>query len=125
MSLILDIVDYIAANSALVVDTSLFVGEEESDSPDQCVTVIGSPGFDTESGMEVRPFQVIAKDTAYVDAETIAKTVYDLLKNKPGFSSILTDVFYCEVLNSPYPLDRDARGRHVFVSNFIIRKRES
>ena len=125
MSLVLDIADYVAANSYLVVDTDLFVGEELSDSPDPCVTIVGSPGYDTESGVEIRPFQVIAKDAAYVSAEDLAKVVFDLLKNKPGFPSILENVFYCEVLSSPFPLGRDARGRYIFISNFIIRKKES
>ena len=123
MSLELDIADYIALNTSLVVDTDLFVGDESHDSPDACVTIVGSPGYDTESGLEVRPIQVIAKDTSYVPAQELAVEVYDLLKNQPGFPTTIEDVFYCVVLNSPFPLDRDARGRYIFVSNHIFRQR--
>ena len=122
MSLELGIADYLAANVAsLTVDTNLFVGDELSDSPDECVTIVGSPGYDNESGIEYRPFQVIVKNTSYVPTQTLAYEVYDLLKNKPGFPSTIVGVLYCEVVNSPFPLDRDARGRWVFSMNFLLR----
>lgn len=122
MSLELEILDYIAANiSDLTVDVNLFPGEEIPDSPDECVTVVGSPGYDNESGIEFRPFQVIVKNTSYVPTQTLAYEVYDLLKNKPGFPSTIEGVFYCEVTNSPFPLQRDARGRWVFSMNFLLR----
>ena len=124
MTLELDIADYLAANiGSLTVDTNLFVGEPE-DSPDECVDIVGSPGYDTESGIEVRPFQVITKNTSYVPTQDLAYDIYDLLKNKPGFPSTIEGVFYCEVINSPFPLQRDARGRWVFSMNFLIRMLE-
>ena len=100
MSLILDFADYIEANSSLVLDTNLFVGEPIG-SPDSCVIVLGSSGIDEESGLERRGLQILAKDKSYESALTLADTVYDLLKNKPGFDSI-SDIFYCQVINSPY-----------------------
>ena len=122
MSLELDIADYLASEiAALVVDANLFVGDEPADSPDECVTIVGSPGYDNESGIEIRPFQVIVKNTSYVPTQTLAYDVYDLLMNKPGFPSTIEDVFYCEVLNSPSPLQRDERGRWVFSMNFLLR----
>jgi len=125
VSLELDVLDYIAANTSLVVDTDLHLGKEPDDSLSACVTVIGSPGYDTESGIEIRPIQVIAKDVAYEDAHDLAYTVHDLLGNKPGFTNIIENVFYSEVLNAPFPLDQDARGRYIFISNYIIRKRSA
>ncbi len=122
MSLELDIIDYIALNAAsLVVDTNLFPGDEPDDSPDECVTVVGSSGYDNESGIEVRPFQIIVKNTSYVPTQTLAYDIFDMFKNKPGFPSTIEGVFYCEVINSPFPLDRDARGRRVFSMNFLLR----
>lgn len=121
MTLELDIADYLAANTgSLVVDTNLFVGEPP-DSPDECVGVVGSPGYDTESGIEIRPFQVIVKNTSYVPTQELAYEIYNLLKNRPGFPTTIEGVFYCEVINSPFPLDRDARGRWVFSMNFLLR----
>ncbi len=124
MSLALDVCDYIhSCIPTLVVDTNLFDGSEPNDSPDSCVTVIESPGgSDNWSGLETRPFQIIAKDVAYEQAHDLIYSVYDILKNKPGFSTIISNVFYCEVLSAPYPLDRDERDRYVFTSNFIVRK---
>jgi len=125
MSLELDVADYIAANSSLVVDTDLHPGKEPDDSLNPCVTIIGSPGYDTESGVEIRPIQVITKDMAYEDTYDLADIVHKLLGNKPGFPNIIENVFYSEVLNAPFPLDQDARGRHIFIANYIIRKRSS
>lgn len=125
MSLELDIADYLAANVAsLTVDTNLYIGDEPPDSPDECVTIIGSPGYDTESGIEIRPFQIIVKNTSYVPTQELAYEVFEPLKNKPGFPSTIGGVFYCEVINSPFPLQRDARGRWVFSMNFLIRMLE-
>lgn len=125
MALEVDIADYIASKiPALVVDVNLFIGEELHDSPDACITIVGSPGTDTESGMEIRTFQIITKDTAYIDTQDLALEVHDLFKNKPGFPDTIEDVFYCEVIGSPSPVDRDSRGRYIFTSNYIIRKRE-
>ena len=125
MSLELTVIDYIAGNSDLVVDTNLFVGKEPIDSPDECMTVLASPGYDSESGLEVRAIQVISKDVAYESANELAYIAHDLLGNKPGFTDTIENVFYSEVLSAPYPLDQDERGRYVFVSNYIIRQRSS
>jgi len=125
MSLELDVLDYIASKTSLVVDTDLHLGKEPDDSLDACVTVIASPGYDTESGVEIRPIQVITKSAAYEDASDFAYIVHNLLGNKAGFPSIVENVFYSEVLNAPFPLDQDARGRYIFIANYIIRKRSA
>ena len=124
MSLTLDICDYIHSQDAsLIIDTNLFPGSEPDDSPDECVTIIESPGgTENWSGMEIRPFQVIAKAASFEPANTLAYSVYDILKNKPGFLTIISNVFYCEVLSMPCPIDQDDRDRYVFTSNFIIHK---
>lgn len=122
MSLSVDIATYIAANSSLTLDTDLFVADEPVDSPDTCVIIISSPGsYDTESGLEKRAIQALAKAKTFVDAETEANIVFDLLKNKPGFDSI-DNIFYSDVLSAPYPVDRDDRSRYVFTMNFLISK---
>ena len=123
MSFILDLVDYIASQTTLVVDTDLFLADELDDSPDACVTVSSSPGsFRNESGIDMQAVQILVKDTAFITTETRALEVFNLLANKPGFGS-LGDVFYSEVLNAPFPVDRDERGRYIFSMNLIIRKR--
>ena len=73
MALEVDIADYIASKiSSLVVDVNLFIGEEVFDSPDACVTVVGSTGIDSESGIEIRMFQLITKVIAYIDTQDLA-----------------------------------------------------
>lgn len=123
MSFILDLVDYIASQTTLVVDTDLFISDELDDSPDACVTVFSSPGsFRNESGIDIQAVQILVKDEAFIPTETRALEVFNLLANKPGFGD-LEDVFYSEVLNAPFLVDRDERGRYVFSMNLIIRKR--
>ncbi len=122
MSLVLDIATYIATNSALVLNTSIFIGEEPSNVANTYALVMPSPGgFDNESGVEFRPIQILCYALSFIDAEILAYTIYNLLKNKPGFDTV-SSVFYCEVLGSPYPADRDTRGRFVFSLNFMIKK---
>jgi len=123
MSFIQDLADYVASNTSLVVDTDLFIAEEPASSPDECVILITSPGSTkSESGLDMQAVQVLSKGKSFIAAESLAQTVFDLLANKPGFSG-LTDIFYCEVLNSPFPVEVDGRGRYIFSSNFIIKKK--
>jgi len=124
MSFIQDLADYIAANTTLVIDANMYIGEEPVSSPDECITLLTSPGSSrTESGMDVQVLQVLAKGKSFIAAEDLAQIVHDLLANKPGFDG-LEDVLYSEVINSPYPVDRDGRGRYVFSSNYIMRKKQ-
>lgn len=124
MSFILDMADYVAANTTLVIDTDLYIGEEAVNSPDECVTILSSPGsFRTESGLDIQTVQILVKGKSFISAEELSQVVYNLLANKPGFDG-LDGIFYCEVLNAPYPAERDARGRYIFTMNFVIRKRQ-
>jgi len=123
MSLVEDVADYIASEIATwVVDTNLFMSDESPDSPDKCTVVRASPGGrDHESSLEERAIQVLVKNTAPVTCEEDAEEIYDILANKPGFSGI-SDIFYCEALNPPYPVTQDNRGRWVFTFNLLFRK---
>lgn len=116
-----DLVDYIETNTSLVIDTDLFIGADQPNTPVKCVFVMEfAGGADDWSGHGTRPVQVLSKNLTYLTAEALANTVYDLLSNKAGFSS-LSDVFYCEVLNRPFPVGRDQRGSYIFSSNFLFR----
>ena len=123
MSLVADVADFIASKLATwVVDTNLFMSDEPPDSPDKCLIIRASPGSrDHESGLKERAVQVIMKNLAPITCEEDANEVYDILANKPGFDGI-SNIFYCEALNAPYPVDQDERGRWVFVFNLLFRK---
>ena len=121
MAFIEDLVDYIETNTSFVIDTDLFIGADQPNTPAKCVFVMEfAGGADDWSGHGTRPIQVLAKDLTYLTAEALANTVYDLLSNKPGFST-LSNIFYCEVLNRPFPIGRDQRGSYIFSSNFLFR----
>lgn len=126
MSLVLDIADYIATKEGLVLDTNLFIGYEPTDSPDSCMIVSESPGgYEKECGMEIRAIQILTKDIAYVTTENRARAVHEHFKNVAGFSDTITGVRFCEVINSPFSIDRDERKRWIFSSNYLITKEET
>lgn len=117
------LVGYIEDNSSLVIDTDLFIGADVPSSPARCVLVTEfAGGFEQWDGHKTQPVQVLAKDLTYLTAQALANTVYDLLVNKPGFTADgLGDVFFCDVLNRPFPIGRDQRGSYIFSSNFLFR----
>jgi hypothetical protein len=116
-----DLVDYIETNTSLVIDTDLFIGADQPDTSAKCVFVMEfAGGGENWSGQITRPVQVLSKDLTYLTAEALANVVYDLLSNKAGFLT-LSDVFFCEVLNRPFPVGRDQRGSYIFSSNFLFR----
>jgi len=127
MSLTANLVAYIATNSALTVDTDLFVGQIMSDVPNHAVWIQeGLGSSENESGIESHLINVYAQDATFLLAETLAMLVYDLLAHKPGFSGddlSSEDIFYCEPLGMPGVLNQDAKGRYVFLTTFMVRKR--
>jgi len=127
MSLTANLTDYLETNLSLTIDTDLFVGQVESDLPDHAVWVREAPGStETESGLESRIIEVFAQDKTFLLGEALAYTVYNLLAHKPGFSGddlSSENIFYCEPQGMPGILHRDAKGRYVFLTTFMVRKR--
>lgn len=125
MSLIVDIVDYVDAQTSLTIDVDLFVGGETPSATEKSVVVRETPSsFQTWSGMQTRAVQFLIKELSYVAAETLANQIFDLFAHKPGLSSgsVAQGVFYVDVINRPALLDRDERGACLFVFNLIFRK---
>ena len=125
MSLVVNIVNFIDAQTSLTADTDLFVGGESVGAPDKGVTVreLGPSSIQNRSGMEGRAVQILIKELAYVDAETLAETVFNLLAQKPGVvvGDIDENIFYVDVINRPGLIDRDERGAYIFAFNLLIR----
>jgi len=124
MSFLSDLAGIIETGVAsLTIDTNLFVGADVLSAPAKSVTVRTSPGgVENESTMITQAVQVLSKDLSYAAAETIADSVNDVLKNKPGFSA-LSNVYYCEVIGMPAMIDRDSRGSYIFSANYLFRRR--
>jgi len=126
MSLIVNIVEYIDAQTTLTADTDLFVGGEIHDATDKAVIVreLGPSSIQNYSGMETRAVQFLIKELAYVNAETLAETVFNLFAHKPGFPTLDLDedIFYVDVINRPGLIDRDERGAYIFAFNLLIRR---
>ena len=126
MSLIVNIVEFIDAKTSLTADTDLFVGGEAYDAPDKAVIVreLGPSSTQNESGMETRAIQFLIKELAYVNAETLAETVFDLFAHKSGFTigELNENIFYVDVINRPGFVKRDERGAYIFVFNLLFKK---
>ena len=125
MSLIVSVVDYIAAQTSLVVDVDLFIGGELPGATEKSVVVKETPSStQNRSGLQTRAVQFLIKELGYVTAETLAEQLFDLFAHKPGFSSgdVAQGVLYVDVINRPALLDRDARGACIFVFNLLFRK---
>ena len=126
MVLIENLVSFIEENTSLVVDTDLFIGAFEVSSPRRCVAVSEfAGGLSSWSGMNTQPIQVLSKDITYLLAEALAFTVHNLLDEKAGFSFTgLSGIFYCLVLDRPFPIGRDKAGSFIFSSNYLLRMTE-
>ena len=126
MSLIVNIVNFIDAETSLTADVDLFVGGELSGAPNKAVIVreLGPSSGQNYSGMQGRAIQFLIKELAYVNAETLAETVFNLFAHKPGFAvgDIDENIFYVDVINRPGLVDRDERGAYVFAFNLLIRR---
>lgn len=126
MSLTVNIVEYLETNLSLTIDTDLFIGQIESDLPNHAVWVQESPGStENESGLESRLIEIFVQDATFLLSEVLAKTVYDLLAHKPGFSGddlSSENIFYCEPQGMPGILHQDAKGRYVFLITFMVYK---
>lgn len=117
-----NLVDYIAAQVSLTLDTDLFLGMFIVDAPERSVCVLEiSPGFESESGMMVHPIQVLSRDEDYTGSRSLLYSVHEVLRNKAGFSG-LGDVKYCQVLNSPRFISKLDDGTFVFGSDYLVKR---
>lgn len=116
-----DLTYFIAENTSLTMDVDLFIGADQVDTSAKTVIVSEfAGGLETWPGHITHPVQVLAKDLTYMTAEALAYIIYDLLANKPGFST-LANVFFCDVLNRPFLIGRDPRGSFIFSANYLFK----
>lgn len=123
MSFIRDLTAYIADNTYLTMDTSIFVGDFISSSPSEsvAVTFVGR-GNESESGIVSREVYILARSKSYPAARTLAYIVFDLLKAPEGFS--LDDSIYTtETANMPYLQRRDG-SLFVFAMSLIFNRKQ-
>jgi len=126
-TLISDLLDYIATQASLTVDTDLFLGSEVPNIRGDLAVLRHIPGsVENESGLEEIMMQALCKGDSYVSGKTLADTIYEIINHKPGFSDASLashDIFYCEPAGMPYPIGRDDQAGYLFAVNFILRKR--
>lgn len=121
MSFIRDLARYIADNSILVMDTTIFVGDFLRSSPDECVvvTLLGGGG-ESESGIVGQDVHVVIRSRSYPAARALAYIVFDILKPPEGYD-INGSVFTTEIINMPYMADRDGH-LYLFAMDITINR---
>ena len=125
MSFISDIADYIEDQVAgLTVDTNVFIGADIFDCPRKSVVASELSGHvENESHLIQHPVQILSKDATYADARSLAYSINAIFANKPGFASIISNVFYCDILSGPACISRHADSGYVFSTNYLFRRR--
>jgi len=126
--LIKEITQYIAANTSLVVGSTLFAGFTESDAPRTCVIVQElDPAIADYLLTDVvqKPIRVLVRGATYWTTEATARSVFDLLHGKMQVTLpvVTSGTTYCVNITGthPYYLGKDANGSHVFVVNFMVK----
>ncbi len=123
-----ELTTYIDNNTSLAIGSTLFAGFTESDAPATCVIVEEiDPAIADYLHTDVvqKPIRMISRGTSYWTARTNANTVFDLLHGAMQITLpvITSGVTYCVNITGtkPYYMGRDAKGSHVFVSNFMCK----
>ena len=130
MALLPDVGTYLAAAGlSLTVGTNLFYGRLP-DSPDKCVAIYESNGAtpietmsdNTEPPVVHPGLQVLARDAAYADAQSLAEDVWQKLTLVTN--ETLTSTLYLRVapVQQPAPIERDSQDRVLFSCNFDVLK---
>ena len=127
MTLLLDLGNHL--NSAtiptedLTIGTNLFLGRLP-DAPDTCVALYQSGGsapddqFGSAAPKVERPsVQVRVRSADYATAEALAGDVWGVLVLVANQTLTATRYLRLSVEQSPFPLERDAQDRPVFVFN--------
>lgn len=129
MALLDDIGTYVAANTSLVLGTSLFLSlmPDESDNlvglyentgiiP---VSTLGSSGLPK---IERPELQFIVRNTSYATGRALSNTLWELLTSVAN--QTLSGTFYhrIEATSSPFVFERDISRRVLFSCNFNVMK---
>ena len=118
-----DVAEYMEDQSIGTVGTTIFVGYMPDD-PDDCISVTqyaGRPPFSKER-YERPGVQVRVRAVNQENAETTVFGIFNLLHDKEHVTMESRMYEHVEATASPSALGPDAKGRYVWVVNFIVLK---
>lgn len=130
--MIRELATYVANNTSLALESTLWAGFRPSHAPDRCVALLESTGglvnsYFPDAGE--KPVQILSRAESYWDARADIYTVFDLLKSKaqvtlPVVGSTTYKAEFIEAQTFPQSVGQDERGLWEFSSNLVIRIRE-
>lgn len=131
--MIKEITTYIANNTSLTLESTLFGGFRPDSAPDTCVVVLETSGGSVNSYFPdagEKSIQILSRAKSYWTARSNIHLVFDALKSKaqvtlPVISGNPTyKAEFIEAQEFPQSVGQDERGLWEFSQNFIFRIRE-
>lgn len=119
MSVAKDVVDFVAANSAFVIGTDLFLGKLQL-GDDTGVTIMETIGHENETNMVSQGIRIMAFYNDYLAAQMACQTVYNLIAYNNGFISNSNHYFNCVPMNTPNLFSDNIHGKVVFAATFVV-----
>ena len=121
-----EICDWIDANSAFTLGTTLQCGHRLASAPDRCAVVQETGGGETnfdQRDMEWVQIQIVTRGETYFDARDDARTLHALIHGAAGVefgSSPNTYRATITAVNPPQYIGQDETRRYEFSTNYRV-----
>lgn len=119
----IDIAEYLQTQAIGTVGTNIFVGYLP-DTPTTAIAIYDTAGRPSQIHEIDRPnFQVVVRDTSYLNAATKIQSIQALLQNLTN--TTINGQFYADISNlqAPFSIGRDEEKRVEFRQNYVTIKR--
>lgn len=123
MTTAMDIAAYLQTQAIGTLNTDLFIGFLP-DAPDAAIAIYDTAGRPSEiHGIDRPNFQVVVRDTSYLNASTKIESIQTLLQNTTN--TTINGTFYADISNlqSPFSAGYDVEKRVEFKQNYKTIKR--
>lgn len=126
-TLIEEIAEYLEDEGIGTVGTSIFIGKlpDDADVQNDIVAIFDTGGFppDAHVPLKERTVQIIVRDTLYVDANTTATSVRDLLHNRFWQDIVSGGTIFqlrSSALQEPTNIGQDDKNRYEISCNYLF-----
>ena len=129
-----ELATYIAANTSLTLDSTLFAGERPQSAADACVVLLDRGGEQVWDIADARIWniQALVRNVSHFTARAVAMEIHGLLVGRGNSGLTLTavgsgPVYFLNVVHGDLPQrinGRDEKRRVEFSANYRIRARE-
>jgi hypothetical protein len=121
-----ELCDWIDANSAFTLGTTLQCGHRVEGAPDRCAVVQETGGGDTnfdQVDMEWDQIQVVTRGETYFDARDDARAIHAILHGAAGIEFGSSPTIYratITAVNAPQYIGQDETRRFEFSTNYRV-----